>query len=87
MKKRCYNKNNKDYKYYGGQGVTLCDYWKNEFINFYNWSINNGYKENLTIDRKDNYDNYNPLNCRWVTMREQNLNKKIKSNKTGGFVK
>lgn len=76
MKKRCYNKNNKDYKYYGGQGVTLCDYWKNEFINFYNWSINNGYKENLTIDRKDNYDNYNPLNCRWVTMREQNLNKK-----------
>jgi hypothetical protein len=83
MKKRCYNKNNKDYKYYGGQGVTICNYWKGEFINFYNWSISNGYEENLTIDRKDNFGNYDPHNCRWVTVREQNLNRKSNQIKMG----
>ena len=49
MKSRCYNANNKSYKNYGNRGIKVCEKWKNDFNEFYNWSIYNGYKENLTI--------------------------------------
>lgn len=73
MKNRCHNKNVKNYKDYGGRGITVCDEWKNDFQEFYNWSIVNGYKEGLQIDRIDNNGNYEPINCRWVS-RKQNCN-------------
>ncbi|MDD2495407.1 MAG: hypothetical protein PHX40_04500 [Bacilli bacterium] len=80
MKKRCYKKeNNDDYKNYGGRGITICDEWLNKengFINFYNWAMVNGYQENLTIDRKDNDGNYEPDNCRWVTIKTQSNNRR-----------
>lgn len=75
IKRRCYNKNSKDYKYYGGRGIAVCDEWKNDFMAFYNWSIDNGYKEGLSIDRIDVNVNYCPENCRWITMKEQANNK------------
>lgn len=77
MKNRCLNPNEKIYKYYGGRGIKICNEWLDEkkgFMNFYNWSINNGYDEKLTIDRIDTNGNYEPKNCRWVTMAEQNRN-------------
>lgn len=71
MKTRCYNQNNKDYSRYGGRGIIMCDEWKNDFVSFYNWAIINGYNDMLTLDRIDNNGNYEPSNCRWITMQKQ----------------
>lgn len=72
MKDRCFNKNNHTYHNYGGKNVTICNEWLGEdgFMNFYNWAINSGYKEGLSIDRIDNDGNYDPNNCRWITISE-----------------
>ena len=76
MKIRCYNKNAPYYKNYGGRGITICDEWRNDFKVFYNWAINNGYQENLTIDRIDVNGNYEPNNCRFISTKEQCNNKR-----------
>jgi len=80
MKSRCYNKYHKGYKDYGGRGITVCDEWLYSFETFSNWAYETGYKEELTLDRKNNDDNYTPDNCRWITMLEQNNNRR-KQNK------
>lgn len=77
MKGRCYNKNNKDYNNYGGRGIKICDEWMDKekgFINFVNWALSNGYKENLSIDRINVNGNYCAENCRWATIKEQSNN-------------
>lgn len=78
MKTRCYNKNHKFYKDYGGRGIKICKEWQHDFMSFREWAVNNGYKDSLTIDRIDVNGNYEPSNCRWVTMSVQNKNKRAK---------
>jgi|ERR1700722_8864676 len=74
MKKRCYDENCPDYKWYGGKGVSVCDEWRNDFIAFYNWSISHGWAKGLQIDRIKVHGNYEPDNCRWLTYIEQARN-------------
>lgn len=75
MKKRCLNIKRRDYKYYGGRGIRICDEWLNNFKSFFEWAVTHGYNDNLTIDRINNDGNYEPSNCRFVTMAVQNMNK------------
>lgn len=74
MKTRCSNPNSKHYKNYGARGITVCEEWQH-VDKFREWAYNNGYKPGLTIDRIDPNGNYEPSNCRWVTMQEQSYNK------------
>jgi len=76
MKTRCYNKKSQDCKYYGGLGITICQEWLEDFEKFYNWAYNNGYNENLSIDRIDNTKGYSPDNCRWETKIIQSQNRR-----------
>ena len=82
---RTNNKDNKGYCNYGARGISICDEWKNDFISFYNWCIENGYKEGLSIDRIDNDGNYEPSNCRFVNRCTQARNTRIliKTNTSG----
>lgn len=75
MHERCERKSHMHYEDYGGRGISVCDKW-NEFVAFKAWAESNGYKDNLTIDRKDVDGNYCPENCRWVTMKIQQNNKR-----------
>ena len=70
---RCYYKTTNQYKNYGGKGIKVCEEWKHidGFIKFYNWSMGNGYTDELTLDRIDNNKDYEPSNCRWITNKEQ----------------
>lgn len=84
MMDRCNNKNNSNYKHYGGRGISVCDEWKKNYVSFYKWATTNGYREKktksgknlLTLDRINNDKGYSPDNCRWVSIKEQQRNKR-----------
>lgn len=78
MKERCYKPSNDNYKYYGARGITICDEWLNDFKTFADWSVSHGYQDNLTIDRINPNGNYEPSNCRWITIQEQQRNRRKK---------
>lgn len=79
VKNRCLNPNEPSYHNYGARGITVCDEWldkDNGYLAFYSWAMSNGYQDDLTLDRKDNNGNYEPSNCRWTTMGEQQRNRR-----------
>lgn len=76
MKTRCTNYKQKSYKDYGGRGIKVCKTWMKNFKAFYKWSIDNGYKEGLTLDRINVDGDYKPSNCRWVSKKTQAWNRR-----------
>lgn len=81
MKSRCYCKTSASYCYYGARGIAVCDEWLHDYTKFRDWALSHGYDESAprgacTIDRIDVNGDYEPSNCRWVDMAEQNKNKR-----------
>lgn len=76
MKARCYNINEPRYKDYGQRGIKIYSEWLHDFTCFYDWAMSHGYTDNLTIDRIDVNGNYTPDNCRWITLEQQQENKR-----------
>lgn len=72
MKRRCYKQYDPSYKYYGGRGIKICDEWVHDINIFVEWSVSNGYADDLSIDRIDSDGDYCPENCRWVDYKTQN---------------
>lgn len=86
LRKRCNNPNSKRYCDYGAKGILVCEEWNSNFMSFYNWSLNNGYKDNLSIDRINNNLGYFPSNCRWATQEIQSRNtRRIRENNSSGY--
>lgn len=70
MKQRCLNKNNPGFKHYGGRGISICKAWE-DASGFIEWALNNGYSDDLSIERKNNDGDYEPSNCIWIKQPQQ----------------
>lgn len=90
MRNRCYRPNNERYSDYGGRGVQVCEAWKNDFKSFYDWAISNGWQKGLNLDKDIIPEKlgipavlYSPDVCCFVTVQENNRNKKntLRANK------
>jgi len=72
---RCYNPNHNRYHLYGGRGIEVDEAWL-DYTDYREWATSNGYKRGLQLDRIDTDGNYGPDNCRWVTSKENNRNRR-----------
>ena len=79
MKGRCLNPRSTSFNRYGARGITICDGWL-DFSNFKLWCVKNGYRKDLSIDRINNEKGYGPLNCQWISMKENNRKRKFVKN-------
>lgn len=76
MVSRCHDETDKAFKNYGARGIEVWMDWRDDFVCFYEWAIENGYEEGLSLDREDNDGNYAPYNCRWATTEVQSRNRR-----------
>lgn len=84
MHQRCYDKNCDRFQDWGGRGIKICKEWLDDFENFYN-DMGERPSSKHQIDRIDNDGDYSKENCRWVTISENSLNKRIYGNNKSGY--
>ena len=70
MLNRCYNPNDKNFRFYGACSIEVCPEWRNDHKAFEDWALANGYHDGLTIDRVNPKLGYNPSNCRWISQED-----------------
>jgi hypothetical protein len=83
MKRRCLNKRNDDYRYYGGRGIKICNRWMR--FDLFRRDMGDTWKLGLTIERKNNNGNYCPSNCVWETRKGQYATRRTKRDRLGKF--
>lgn len=74
-RQRCRNPKNPDFYLYGARGIIFATAW-DDFATFRAWALDNGYRDDLTLDRIDPDGDYEPNNCRWATWKEQRHNQR-----------
>lgn len=84
---RCHNPKSRAYPNYGGRGIRVCQEWRDDPESYYIWALHNGYDDDLTLDRIDNYKGYEKTNCRWVTQAENNRNQRRHQDAREGRIK
>lgn len=85
MMLRCYHSSRRDYPYYGGKGIKVCQDW-HDYPKFKQWALSSGHADNLTIERKDTAKNYEPVNCIWVDRSHQAANRSKRSNTSAPYI-
>lgn len=93
MNRRCFSENCYNYHKYGALGISVCEEWRRDcdgghdgFINFRKWAEESGYQKGLTLDRKNQFKDYSPDNCRWSTYTVQNTHLTISVNNNSGYI-
>lgn len=75
MMDRCYREKARNYPWYGGRGIKVCDEW-HDIEKFEQWAISSGFKQGMSLERKDVYADYSPDNCVWATAKQQANNRR-----------
>jgi len=78
MKRRCSPTDRDDSRRYYYNGIRVCEEWM-YWPNFAQFAFDNGYTDELEIDRIDNSKGYEPSNCRFVNHIVQNQNRDLVS--------
>jgi hypothetical protein len=87
MRERCLCATYRDYKYYGGRGITICEAWS-DYAVFRAWALSAGFSKGMTLDRRDSDGHYTHDNCRWIPKsRQQDNTRRVNKLTTGGVTR